>query len=93
MKLLKFREHSNAECLCGCVQLLLFYFKGLEPGGSLRGRRAEERKRKMGTTKRKDDRGMDAQVLLLMDPGAELGWAVLSDTLPSCEAGDVCARA
>lgn len=26
---------------------------------------------------------MDAQVLLLMDPGAELGWAVLSDTLPS----------
>lgn len=37
----------------------------------------------MGKTKRKDDRGMDAQVLLLMDPGAELGWAVLSDTLPS----------
>lgn len=33
--------------------------------------------------KRKDDRGMDAQVLLLMDPGAELGWAELSDTLPS----------
>lgn len=27
--------------------------------------------------------GMDAQVLLLMEPGAELGWAVLSDTLPS----------
>lgn len=26
---------------------------------------------------------MDSQVLLLMDPGAELGWAVLSDTLPS----------
>ncbi len=26
---------------------------------------------------------MDAQVLLLMDPGAELGWAELSDTLPS----------
>jgi len=26
---------------------------------------------------------MAAQVLLLMDPGAELGWAVLSDTLPS----------
>lgn len=37
----------------------------------------------MGKTKRKDDRRMDAQVLLLMDPGAELGWAVLSDTLPS----------
>lgn len=47
----------------------------------------------MGKTKRKDNRGMDAQVLLLMDPGAELGWAELSDTLPSCEAGDVCARA
>lgn len=26
---------------------------------------------------------MDAQVLLLMDPGAELGWAELSETLPS----------
>lgn len=26
---------------------------------------------------------MDVQVLLLMDPGAGLGWAVLSDTLPS----------
>lgn len=39
-------------------------------------------KRKMGKIKRKD-RGMDAQVLLLMDPGAELGWAELSDTLPS----------
>lgn len=37
----------------------------------------------MGKTKRKDDRGMDAQVLLLMDPGAELGWAELSETLPS----------
>lgn len=30
-----------------------------------------------------DGGGMDVQVLLLMDPGAELGWAVLSDTLPS----------
>lgn len=26
---------------------------------------------------------MNAQVLLLMELGAELGWAVLSDTLPS----------
>lgn len=26
---------------------------------------------------------MDAQVLLLMDPGAELGWAELSERLPS----------
>ena len=30
---------------------------------------------------------MDAQVLLLMDPGAELGWAELSDTLPSVGRG------
>lgn len=47
----------------------------------------------MGGRNRKYDRGINAQVLLLRDPGAELGWAVLSDTLPSCEAGDVCARA
>lgn len=65
----------------------------------LRGREAERRekeKRANKTEKKKEKknmRGMDAQVLLLMDPGAELGWAVLSDTLPSCEAGDVCARA
>lgn len=59
------------------------YFRGLEPRGRLRGRSAEEKKRKMGKTKTKDDRGMDAQVLLLIDPGAELGWAELSDTLPS----------
>lgn len=26
---------------------------------------------------------MDAQVLLLIDPGAELGWAELSERLPS----------
>lgn len=37
----------------------------------------------MEKSKIKDDRGMDAQVLLLRDPGAELGWAELSDTLPS----------
>lgn len=47
----------------------------------------------MGRQKERMTEGMDAQVLLLMDPGAELGWAVLSDPLPSCEAGDVCARA
>lgn len=57
-------------------------------------RRAEERKGKWGRTKKERmTEGWDAQVLLLMDPGAELGWAELSDTLPSCEAGDVCARA
>lgn len=60
----------------------------------MRGRRAEERKGKMGgKTKIKGWQRGGAQVLLLMDPGAELGWAVLSDTPPSCEAGDVCARA
>lgn len=28
---------------------------------------------------------MNAQVLLLIDPGAELGWAEPSETLPSVE--------
>lgn len=36
-----------------------------------------------GKKKKKDDGRMDAQVLLLIDPGAELGWAELSDRLPS----------
>lgn len=43
--------------------------------------RSSRKKRTMGKTKQKI--WMDAQVLLLMDPGAELGWVVLSDTLPS----------
>lgn len=73
--------------------VISFYFKGLEPG-SFRGRGAEGREKENGEDETEScDGGMDAQVLLLMDPGAELGWAVLSDTLPSCEAGDVCARA
>lgn len=72
-----------------------FFFSILKIGAKRKVEREKRggQKRKMGERKRKDDRGMDAQVLLLMDPGAELGWAVLSDTLPSCEAGDVCARA
>lgn len=71
-----------------------FYFKGFGARGEVEREKSRGEKRKNGgRQKRKDDRGMDAQVLLLMDPGAELGWAVLSDTLPSCEAGDVCARA
>lgn len=68
------------------VCVFLLYFKGLEPAGRKveREKSRGEKKGKMGEDeKRKDDRGMDAQVLLLMDPGAELGWAVLSDTLPS----------
>lgn len=48
----------------------------------MRGRGAEEKK-KWGRPKEKTTEGMDAQVLLLRDPGAELGWAELSDTLPS----------
>lgn len=76
-----------------CLVFLFLKF-GAGGGGGSKGRGAEERKGKTGgEPKRRDDKGMDAQVLLLMDPGAELGWAVLSDTLPSCEAGDVCARA
>lgn len=71
-----------------CVCVFFLNLKDLEPGGRPRGGRAEETKENRGNEKM-----MDAQVLLLIDPGAVLGWAVLSDTLPSCEAGDVCARA
>lgn len=50
-------------------------------GGELR---SGEEKEIQGKTKTKDDHnGRDLQVLLLIDPGAELGWAVLSETLPS----------
>lgn len=35
----------------------LFYFKGLEPEGKLRGRRAEERKGKWGRQKEKMTEG------------------------------------
>lgn len=66
-----------------------------EPGGEDSPRSGEE-KEKWGETKSKDDHEEeegDLQVLLLIDPGAELGWAVLSETLPSWEAGDDCARA
>lgn len=51
----------------------------------MRGRGAEEekKKREWGKQKEKMWDWMDAQVLLLIDPGAELGWAELSDTLPS----------
>lgn len=60
-----------------------FYLKGFgAKRGRLRGR-GGEKKRKMGKEKKKDDGRMDAQVLLLIDPGAELGWAELSDRLPS----------
>lgn len=74
-KQLTFGENSHVERLCGCV-----WFgarRKVERVGT------EERKGNWGRQNKKHKRGMDAQVLLLMDPGAELGWAVLSDTLPS----------
>lgn len=77
-----------------CIVFFFFYFKRFGAKRKVEREKSRGEKWKTGEDKkRKDDRGMDAQVLLLMDPGAELGWAVLSDTLPSCEAGDVCARA
>ena len=64
--------------------IVLFYLGGVwSPEGGWEGEEQRKEKEKWGKTKRKDDKGMDAQVLLLMDPGAELGWAELSDTLPS----------
>lgn len=65
-----------------------FYLKGFgAKRGRLRGRGGK--KRKMGKEKKKKDDGrMDAQVLLLIDPGAELGWAELSDRLPSGRGGE-----
>lgn len=59
-----------------------FYLKGF---GAKRGRLKGRGGKKwiMGKGKKKDDGRMDAQVLLLIDPGAELGWAELSDRLPS----------
>lgn len=77
-------------CLCGGGgRYILFLFQGFGAGRMVERERSIEEKRKTENMRRE----MDAQVLLLMDPGAELGWTVLSDTLPSCEAGDVCARA
>lgn len=73
--------------LCGVVNVYV-WSRGLD------GLRKGEKNNKRGKTKSKDEhKERDLQVLLLIDPGAELGWAVLSETLPSWEAGDVCARA
>lgn len=66
-----------------CTVISFSILRVWSPGRRLKGDKSKGEKRKLGKTKRKDDRGMDAQVLLLMDPGAELGWAELSDTLPS----------
>lgn len=66
-----------------------------EFGAGGRMSRGVEKRKKTGVklNRRVTTRRGDLQVLLLIDPGAELGWAVLSETLPSWEAGDVCARA
>lgn len=83
------------------------FLSGTEPGAGEGGK--GERKRGVQSGGREDGRRRrktregggggvgsvirEAQVLLLMHPGAELGRAGLSETLPSCEAGDVWARA
>lgn len=59
-----------------------FYLKG--SGARRKVERARKEKMEGGKkNKRKGDWRMDAQVLLLRDPGAELGWAELSERLPS----------
>lgn len=73
---------------CQVISNVLFILLRVGARSKHRGKGAKRRKR--GRQNRKSDRGMNAQVLLLMDPGAELGWAVLSDTLPS--AGEVTKR-
>lgn len=74
-------------CACECVCV---YISRLQFGANNGGRRGRGVGKRGGG--QQTDRGVGVQVLLLRVPGAELGWAGLSDTLPSCEAGDVCAR-
>lgn len=61
----------------------IYYFKcwSQESGEEQNKEKRKEKENREDKTKKVTE--MDAQVLLLMDPGAELGWAVLSDTLPS----------
>ena len=71
------------------------FLSGTEPGGEGERKRkkrgfrveAEERKDEGGKTRERVGWGgrviREAQVLLLIDPGAELGRAGLSETLPS----------
>lgn len=71
-----------------CVYSCLLKF------GSKRGWKNSKRGMGLrGKGERQGEWGTGGVQVLLMDPGTELGWAVLSDTLPSCEAGNVCARA
>lgn len=59
-----------------------FYLKGSGARRKVERARKEKWKEEI-KRKQKGDWRMDAQVLLLMDPGAELGWAELSERLPS----------
>lgn len=73
-----------------------FSFRFFSVFGARGGGRKESKGggKEAGRTERMDEGWMDAQVLLLMDPGAELGWTVLSDTLPSAgnEREHICHR-
>lgn len=60
-----------------------FYLKGSGARRKVERARKVKWKEKRKEKKRKGDWRMDAQVLLLIDPGAELGWAELSERLPS----------
>lgn len=64
------------------VWSVIFILKVLEPREEV-WEGEEGKNGKWEKKKKKDDGRMDAQVLLLIDPGAELGWAELSDRLPS----------
>lgn len=70
--------------LCVSVGVVSHYY--LKGSGATR-RESRERGRINERRGKKEkpigDCRMDAQVLLLIEPGAELGWAELSDRLPS----------
>lgn len=82
-KWLKSRGKAKSSIYVGVLLILVCLFWGVWSQGEGREGEKQREEKESGEDKRKDDMGMDAQVLLLMDPGAELGWAVLSDTLPS----------
>lgn len=65
------------------VYVIVFVFSISDAWSRGEGWEGEEQEKEDREDNRGHDRGTSAQVLLLMDPGAEPGWAVLSDTLPS----------